>query len=98
MAGHTNLGFESTEIETAISKATDLKTLSKNLDSNLELVEGDEIETSFRVKKSSKKKKFQSTSSGRIKNDLTVDLLHSGKKVIGQTQKLFINDNMQTCG
>ena len=37
MAGHTNLGFEPTEIETVISKATDLKTLSKNLDSRPDL-------------------------------------------------------------
>ena len=81
MAGHTNLGFEPTEIETVISKATDLKTLSKNLDSHPDLEGGgDENETtSSRIKKSSKKKKFQSTSSstGRIKNDLTVDV-HSG--------------------
>ena len=75
MVGHTNLGFESTEIETVISKTSDLKTLSKNLDSNPDLgLEGDETETSLRVKKTSKKKKFQSTSSGRIKNDLSVNV------------------------
>lgn len=81
LEGHTNLAFEATEIETAISKAKDLKTLSKNLDVGDEIDDANDVNDSNdakkpRVKKTSKKKRFQTETETRIKNDLKVDVHH----------------------
>ena len=89
-AGHTNLAFEPTEIETAISKAKDLKTLTKNLDvddANDDVNDDDDVRKS-RSKKTSKKKRFQSTSETRINNDLKVDV-HLGNASIDNSSVVF---------
>ena len=70
LEGHTNLAFEATEIETAISKAKDLKTLSKNLDVGDEIDDANDVNDSNdakkpRVKKTSKKKRFQTETETR---------------------------------
>ena len=73
-AGHTNLAFEPTEIETAISKAKDLKTLTKNLDvddANDDVNDDDDVRKS-RSKKTSKKKESMMTIEEEVKITMRV--------------------------
>ena len=56
--GKTNLGFDSSDIENAISKDKDMETLSKNL-TEAENVEDD------KVNREKKKKRIQDTSNER---------------------------------
>lgn len=58
--GRTNLGFDSSEIESAISKDKDIETLSKNL------TEADKVEDD-KVNREKKKKRIQDTSAERFK-------------------------------